>query len=268
MKTGDGFASVAYRDNAQIAVTLSIANHHASLPAAYRLYLPKEWATDSTRRRKAGVPKEITFKTKPAIALEQLRWACVAGLPRGVVLMDAGYGAYTDLRTNITALGLSYVAGIMPQTSVWAPGTGPQPPKAWSGCGRPPKLLRRDGKHQPISVKKLAFGLPSKAWRKITWREATAEPLSSRFARVRVRAAHRDYWLAESRPEEWLLIEWPANRLFGKSPIVKTWLPLKAQLQVTFKDSCMNRQTNYCAGSHRSAKAATPAENPVRSTTM
>ena len=49
------------------------------------------------------MPKEITFKTKPAIALEQLRWACVAGLPRGVVLMDAGYGAYTDLRTNITA---------------------------------------------------------------------------------------------------------------------------------------------------------------------
>ena len=111
------------QDNCQIAVTLSIANHHASLPAAYRLYLPKEWATDRTRRRKAGVPKEITFKTKPAIALEQLRWACVAGLPRGVVLMDAGYGAYTDLRTNITALGLSYVAGIMPQTSVWAPGT-------------------------------------------------------------------------------------------------------------------------------------------------
>ncbi len=83
------------QDNCQIAVTLSIANHHASLPAAYRLYLPKEWATDRTRRRKAGVPKEITFKTKPAIALEQLRWACVAGLPRGVVLMDAGYGAYT-----------------------------------------------------------------------------------------------------------------------------------------------------------------------------
>ena len=143
----------------------------------------------------------------------------MAGLPRGVVLTDAGYGAYTDLRTNITALGLSYVAGIMPQTSVWAPGTGPQPPKAWSGCGRPPKLLRRDGKHQPISVKKLAFGLPSKAWRKITWREATAEPLSSRFARMRVRAAHRDYWLAESRPEEWLLIEWPE----GEEAPTKYW---------------------------------------------
>jgi SRSO17 transposase len=207
------------QDNCQIAVTLSIANRHASLPAAYRLYLPKEWVTDRPRRCKAGVPKEVTFKTKPAIALDQLRWACEADLPRGVVLMDAGYGADTDLRSNITALGLSYVAGIMPQTSVWTPGTGPRPPKKWSGYGRRPKLLRRDGKHQPISVKKLAFALPSKAWCKITWREASAEPLSSRFARVRVRPAHRDYWLAESRPEEWLLIEWPD----GEDAPTKYW---------------------------------------------
>ena len=126
---------------------------------------------DRARRRKVGVPREVTFKTKSAIALEQLRWACAAGLPHGVVLMDAGYGTDTNLRTDITALGLSYVAGIQPQTSVWAPGTGPQRPKTWSGYGRPPKLLRRDSKHYPISVKKLALGLPSQAWRKITWRE-------------------------------------------------------------------------------------------------
>jgi SRSO17 transposase len=207
------------QDNCQVAVTLSIANHHASLPVAYRLYLPKEWATDRPRRRKAGVPKEITFKTKPAIALEQLRWACAGGLPRGVVLMDAGYGADTDLRTSITDLGLNYVAGIQPQTSVWRPGTGPRAPKKWSGSGRPPKLLRRDGKYQPISVKKLAIGLPMDAWRKITWREGTAERLSSRFARVRICAAHRDYWLAESRPEEWLLIEWPE----GEEAPTKYW---------------------------------------------
>src|SRR3974390_2867706 len=99
------------QDNCQVAVTLSLANHHASLPVAYRLYLPREWATDRTRRRKAGVPKEITFKTKPAIALDHLRWACAVGLPRGVVLMDAGYGTDTALRGSITELGLSYVAG-------------------------------------------------------------------------------------------------------------------------------------------------------------
>jgi SRSO17 transposase len=157
------------------------------------------------------VPKEIRFKTKLRIALEQLEWACAAGLPRGVVLMDTGYGADTDLRASITTLGLSYVAGIMPQTSVWAPGLLPLPAKTWSGQGRPPKLIRRDAKHRPISAKALARGLPARAWRMIEWREGTAVRLSSRFARVRVRAAHRDYWLTQPRAEEWLLIEWPPN---------------------------------------------------------
>jgi SRSO17 transposase len=87
------------QDNCQVAVSLSIANHHASLPVAYRLYLPQEWAQDRNRRRKAGASEEIGFKTKPQIALHQLREACEVGLPRGVVLMDAGYGANTDLRT-------------------------------------------------------------------------------------------------------------------------------------------------------------------------
>ena len=140
------------QDNCQVAVTLSIANHDASLPVAYQLYLPKDWASDRERRRKVGVPEEITFKTKPEIALAQIRWACEAGLPRGAVLMDAGYGVDTNLRTSITALGLSYVAGIQSHTTVWAPGTGPRPPKKWSGHGRPPKLLRRDDKHKPASV--------------------------------------------------------------------------------------------------------------------
>src|SRR6516162_1113634 len=144
------------QDNCQAAVTLSIANHHASLPVAYRLYLPKEWATDRPRRRKAGVPKEITFKTKPAIALEQLRWACAGGLPRGVVLMDAGYGADTDLRTSITDLGLNYVAGIQPQTPVWRPGTGPRASKKWSGLQDGQAFMRRHGDFQPISVTNLS----------------------------------------------------------------------------------------------------------------
>jgi SRSO17 transposase len=211
---------IGKQDNCQVAVSLSIANHHASLPVAYRLYLPQDWAKDRQRRRKAGVPEDISFKTKPEIAIEQLRWACAAGLPRGVVLMDAGYGCNTDLRAGVSALELSYVAGILPQTSVWGSGTGPLPPKKWSGRGRPPKLIRRDGKHRPISVKKLALGLPKRAWRTVKWREGAAEHLSSRFARVRVRVAHRDYNLTDSRPEEWLLIEWPK----GENEPTKYWL--------------------------------------------
>ena len=213
------------QDNCQVAVSLSIANHGASLPVAYRLYLPQAWEQDTKRRRKVGVPTETTFKTKPEIALEQIRWAREAGLPRGVVLMDAGYGANTELRTSITALGLSYAAGIMPNTSVWTPGTTPLPARRWSGQGRPPKLIRRDAKHQPISVKQVALGLPAKAWRTIQWREGASELLSSRFARLRVRVAHRDYNLTKSRPQEWLLIEWPK----GESEPTKYWLSTLAE---------------------------------------
>jgi len=77
--------------------------------------------------------------------------------------------------------------------------------------GRPPKRLRRDAEHLPISVKELALGLPNRSWRTIAWRQGSAEPLSSRFARVRVHAARRDFTRSESWPEEWLLIEWPKD---------------------------------------------------------
>ena len=208
------------QDNCQVAVTLSLANSHASLPVAYRLYLPQEWTSDRARLRKAGVPEDIGFKTKHEIAIDQLRWACGAGLPRGVALMDGGYGNNSDLRADITALGLAYVAGILSNTTVWAPHTAPLPAKKWSGRGRPPKLLRRDAKHKPVSVKELALGLSKRSWSRIGWREGSAKPLCSRFARVRVRVARRDFKRSENRPQEWLLIEWPK----GEKEPTKYWL--------------------------------------------
>jgi SRSO17 transposase len=207
------------QDNCQNAVSLSIANHHASLPIGYRMYLPEEWADDEERRKKAGVPTDITFKTKPEIALELIGQACTAGVHRGMVLADAGYGSDTGFRDEVTALGFQYVMGIGPNATVWAPGTAPLPPKEWTGKGRRSTRLRRDEEHQPAAVKALALSLPEDAWQIITWREGTDEWLKSRFARVRVRPAHRDYRRDEPRPEEWLLIEWPED---GAEP-VKYW---------------------------------------------
>jgi SRSO17 transposase len=203
-----------------VAVTLSLANRDASLPVAYRLYLPEDWAKDQDLRRKAKVPAEIAFQTKPEIALEQITAARAAGLPEGVVLMDAGYGNDTELRTAITALGMGYVAGILTTTTVWPPGTAPLPPQTRSRRGRPQTRVQRDSEHQPISVKALALSLPKEAWQTVAWREGSAERLSSRFTRQRVRAAHRDTKLHQPRAEEWLLIEWPENE---KEP-TKYWL--------------------------------------------
>lgn len=65
----------------------------------------------------------LWYQTKAEIAREQLRWACAAGLPRGVVVLDAGDGTHTGLRAEIAALGLSDAAGILSNSSVWH-GTG------------------------------------------------------------------------------------------------------------------------------------------------
>jgi SRSO17 transposase len=196
--------------NCQVAVSLSLANHHASLPVAYRLYLPKAWAEDKPRRRKAGVPSKIKFKSKQQIALDHIQWACQSGLPKGVLLMDADYGRDGRLRRKMTVLGLNYVAGIQSSVLVWKPGTEPRPDKRRKG---------RRGRPNVVDVKELAFELPATAWETIEWREGSADVLSSRFARVRVRLANR-HAPVKGHEEEWLLIEWPEDE---KEP-TKYWL--------------------------------------------
>ncbi len=188
--------------NCQVAVSLSIANHFASLPIGYRLYLPKEWAEDRARRDRAGVPADIRFKTKQQIALELIQRAHASGHPLGVLLMDLDYGRDSRLRASISALGLSYMAGIQPNVLMWAPGTGPK---------RPDKALNNTGRRDEpdlISAKEVVRALPKRAWRTIKWREGSADWLSSRFARVRVRVGYNGA-IPGQLAEEWLLIEWP-----------------------------------------------------------
>ena len=172
------------QDNCQVAVSLSLASETASLPIAYRLYLPKTWAQEAGRpgpeagrpgpeagrRRKAGVPEEVVFKTKPEIALEQITAAHEAGVAPGVVLADAGYGNDTGFRGAVSALGLKYAMGVLGSTSLWpaartwrSPGQEPLAPKPKGGrglrpgpIGPPGTRLRRDEEHQPASGPDLA----------------------------------------------------------------------------------------------------------------
>ena len=225
---------VGKQDNCRVAVSLSVATWNASLPVGYRLYLPKEWAGDAERREETEVPKEVRFQTKPEIALDQIRAALAAKVDRGVVLADAAYGINTEFRDGLTDLELQYVVGVQSTMTVWGPGQQPLPAKPRGRMGRPPRLLRRSNQHQPVSVKQLAMSLPSTAFREVTWREAGERKLRSRFAAVRVRAAHRDYEKAEPHAEEWLLIEWPR----GEAEPTKYWvstLPPTTKLKALIK---------------------------------
>jgi SRSO17 transposase len=207
---------VGKQDNCQAVVSLSVANHHASLPIAHRLYLPESWANDADRRQKAKIPDDIVFKTKPQIALDQLRAAHAAGIALGTVLADPAYGNSSEFRDGITELTLPYAVGIQSNALMWRADAilavhGPH--------GKKPSRPQR--RAQQISAKALAVSQSAEAWQMITWRE-DGEAFTSRFARLRVRpvtpAAHPPSRLSPA--QEWLLIEWPAE----ENEPTKYWL--------------------------------------------
>ena len=200
------------QDNCQVAVSVSLACEQGSLPVSWQLYLPRAWAEDAHRRLKAGVPEEIEFATKPQIALQHLRDLLSEGAPKHCVLADAGYGIDYAFRQGLTDLGLPYVVGITSVVVVWPPGIEPLAPKPYRGMGRPPVMPRRSAKRQPVNVKALAQGLPDSAFHEISWREGTNEQLKGRFAAVRVRCAGGNVGKARLLPQQWLLIEWPADQ--------------------------------------------------------
>ena len=200
------------QDNCQVAVSVSLACEAGSLPVAWQLYLPRSWAEDARRRHKAGVPEEVEFATKPQIALQQLQRLLDEGAPKHCVFADAGYGIDYAFRQHLSGMGLPYVVGITSALVVWPPGMEPLPPKRYSGMGRPPVMPRRTATRQPVNVKALALGLPKSAWQHISWREGSNAHLTGRFAAVRVRCAGGNVGMARLLPEQWLLIEWPADQ--------------------------------------------------------
>ena len=213
-------------ENCQVAVSLSLASERASLPIKWRLYLPPEWANDGPRRARAGVPETIGFATKPEIALAQVEEALREGVPPGVVLADAAYGDSAAFRDRLRALGLAYAVGVRSATTVWPEEEAPCLPAPSGGRGRPRTRLVRDPRRPARSLEALALALPLEAWKLVSWREGSNETLSSRFAAVRVCAAHGN----TPRASEWLLIEWPEQET-GPTKYILSTLPEDTPLE-------------------------------------
>ena len=191
-------------ENCQVAVSLSLATLEGRLPLAWRLYLPREWTDDAKRCKAAVVPQTVGFATKGTLARAHIEAALATGIPKGIVLADAGYGDEAAFGDQLQECGLSYAVGIRQTAKLWwgkyQPATVPEHTR-----GRPRMRLKRDAAHQPISVLELAQKLPAKSYRTVTWREGTNTRLGSRFARVRCRVVQYNH----PREAQWLIIEGP-----------------------------------------------------------
>ena len=218
--------------NCQVAVTLDLGTEESSTPLDWALYLPEQWINDPIRRKAAGVPEEITFKTKPELALDLIdevkRW----GLQGRLVLTDSAYGDVFEFRQGLRSRELDYVVQMSRELMAWTKDPHPAKPPMKRGGKVPRKRFYANDFPPPRSLCQIAKELPSGSWKTVTWREGTKGPLTSRFARLVV-------WMANGLvqgkamqvPAEELLIEWPEG---DKDPW-KYWLSSLPPQRTSFR---------------------------------
>jgi SRSO17 transposase len=195
--------------NCQIGVSVHAVGERGTVPLGWALYLPEEWCEDPERRAQAKIPEKIEFKTKPELGVEILERASGWEVPKAPVLGDAAYGENNELRERLHHAEFQYVLSVSAQTAAFAPGSAFQVPERRGATGRPRGRLRPDRK--PVAIAELIAGLRPDDWQTVAFRDGPDDAqMSSRFAFVRVRAAHRWQWGFATEPrEEWLICEWP-----------------------------------------------------------
>ena len=218
--------------NCQVAVTLDLGTEESSTPLDWALYLPEQWINDPIRRKAAGVPEEITFKTKPELALDLIDEVKGWGLQGRLVLTDSAYGDVFEFRQGLRSRELDYVVQMSRELMAWTKDPHPAKPPMKRGGKIPRKRFYANDFPPPRSLCQIAKELPSGSWKTVTWREGTKGPLTSRFARLVV-------WMANGLvqgkamqvPAEELLIEWPEG---DKDPW-KYWLSSLPPQRTSFR---------------------------------
>jgi SRSO17 transposase len=194
--------------NCQIAVSLHAVGVVGTLPLGWALYLPEEWCADAERRRQAKIPARVVFETKPQLASVLIAQAAGWDVPPAPLLADCAYGDDSAFRTRLHALAREYVLAVSAQLGVYGPETVFAVPERNGNVGRRRSVARPNRK--PESVRALAERLPRSAWTTLPCRTTPAgEDVCSRFAIVRVVAAHPVRSDCLPPREEWLIIEWP-----------------------------------------------------------
>src|SRR3954470_16609870 len=166
-------------ENVQIGVFLAYASSKGHALIDRELYLPKEWCEDADRRAAAGIPDEVDFATKPALAREMIGRALDAGLACAWVLGDEIYGSDRRLRMDLECREQPFVLAIRSNEKLWS------------------QLGGRLGQHTAAEVTQ---ALPKKAWQRLS---AGAGSKGERFydwARLRLTRLQQPPW------EHWLLV--------------------------------------------------------------
>jgi SRSO17 transposase len=197
--------------NCQIGVSVHAVGQKGTVPLGWALYLPREWCDDPERRRRAKIPDEVEFKTKPELGVELIERAAGWEISEAPVLGDCAYGDKTELRARLDAAGREYVLSVSADTTVFAPDTVFEVPEPRQRGRQGRQKTRSRPDRKPEAIGALITGLDGGQFHTVTFRDGPdGEPMTSRFCFLRVRAGN-DWEKATPSPprEEWLIAEWP-----------------------------------------------------------
>ncbi|WP_317930777.1 IS701 family transposase [Streptomyces cellostaticus] len=207
------------RANCQVAVSIHAATDTASCPLQWQLFLPKEWASDISRRTLTRIPPEVTHREKWRLALDMPDTLAAWGMTPPAVVADAAYGTNAHLRAALSDRGIDYVLAVRADVTAHPFDAQPVAPVRHGPVGCWPQPRYRD---PAPSVAALAASLGRDAFTPVTWRNGSRGELRSRFAAVRVRpagkAVERPVKAAASAEQGWwdgvlpdcrLLVDWP-----------------------------------------------------------
>jgi SRSO17 transposase len=195
--------------NCQIGVSVHAVGERGTVPLGWALYLPEEWCEDPERRRRAKIPEDVEFQTKPELGVDLIERAAGWGLAKAPVLGDQAYGDNTVLRERLHDSDLQYVLSVGADTKVFAAETTFTVPEPEGGAGPPYSRPRPD--REPVTIAELIADLAEEEFQTVTFRDGPdGQPVTSRFCFLRVRAANRAKKRTPWPPrEEWLIAEWP-----------------------------------------------------------
>lgn len=191
-KKGEASAGVARQwngrlgkvDNCQVGVFATLCRGDLASLFDARLYLPKAWAEDAARCRKAAIPAEVRdYRSKTDVALAMVETAISRGTRFGYVGVDGGYGKEPAFLRGLDRLGCRFVADVHCDQTIYLQDPDPAVP-AWSGRGKRP--LHRKAQSAPVRVDQWAATQPPEAWQRLSLRGGEKGPLGAEYLHARV----------------------------------------------------------------------------------
>lgn len=189
--------------NCQVSVEVVVSDGELAAPVAGRLYLPEKWAADPARRQAAGVPPEVEFQTKPALALALIQQVLADGVSPAPVLGDEVYGSASELRRGLRQLGLEYFLNVGGDLLAWTKRVPTRKArKYWAVADDAPK---------PTSLAALSRNLAAAQWRPTAWHSGDGTRRRTRIACLPVFVLSDLDPATGDWPQTWLVVDWPTD---------------------------------------------------------